>query len=44
MAGRISAGYGSNHDTNVYMIAICDDCITEKMAEGKLIYAYTYMP
>lgn len=44
MAGTISAGYGSTHDTKVYMIAVCDDCITDKMSESKLIYVYTYMP
>ena len=36
---RISAGYGSRLDGNMYLLAICDDCIIEK----KLKYIGNYM-
>ena len=29
IVGKISAGFGSDHDLNTYLIAICDNCITE---------------
>lgn len=44
MAGSISCGYGSTLDTNVYMIAVCDSCIKERVASGKLTFVYSYMP
>lgn len=44
IAGVISAGYGSTLDTNVYMIAICDDCTRKKVDESKLTFVYSYMP
>lgn len=44
MAGGISTGYGSRFDTNVYMIALCDNCIEQKQAEGRLTFVYSYMP
>jgi hypothetical protein len=44
MAGRISCGYGSNKDCNVYMIAICDECIDKKIAEERLVFSYNCMP
>ena len=34
---KVTAGYGSNHDTNIYVIALCDDCITF-LEEEKKIY------
>lgn len=36
---RIAAGYGSSLDGNMYIIAICDDCVKEK----KLKYVGNYM-
>lgn len=39
----IDAGYGSNHDTDRYVIAICDECITKKEQEGVLLYHSNYM-
>jgi len=33
LVGRIGAGYGSEHDTDTFLIAICDDCITSKLME-----------
>lgn len=44
MATRISAGYGSKLDCNVYMIALCDDCAKQKMAQGWLTFVYNCMP
>lgn len=44
MAGNIDAGYGSRHDTDVFMIAVCDDCIETKRNEGRLTFVYSYMP
>jgi hypothetical protein len=44
MAGRISCGYGSNKDCNVYMIAVCDECIDKKIDEKRLVFSYNYMP
>ena len=39
----ITAGYGSSHDTDQYVIAMCDDCVTEKEANGVLLYHSNYM-
>ena len=39
----IDAGYGSSHDTDQYVIAICDDCIAAQVAEGNLLYYGNYM-
>jgi hypothetical protein len=44
MAARISCGYGSRLDGNVYMIAICDSCARKKQKEGLLTYVYNYIP
>ena len=38
----IDAGYGSSHDTDQYIIAICDDCITKEVEEGTLLYYGNY--
>lgn len=38
---KISANYGSEHDSDMYIIAICDDCI--KWHSEKLIYMGNYM-
>lgn len=40
---KISAGYGSNHDTDMFIIAICDTCITELRENNKITYAGNYM-
>ena len=39
----IDAGYGSTHDGDQIMIAICDDCITDKLKDGTLLYFDNYM-
>ena len=39
----IAAGYGSSHDTDIYYIAVCDDCTTEALEDGRLAYKSNYM-
>ena len=39
----INAGYGSNHDGDQIIIAICDDCITKNLEDGTLLYFGNYM-
>jgi len=39
----INAGYGSGHDTDQYVIAICDDCIDRETEEGTLLQYDNYM-
>lgn len=39
----IDAGYGSMHDGDQIIIAICDDCITDKLKDGTLLYFDNYM-
>ena len=39
----IDAGYGSNHDGDQFVIAICDDCIKENLEDATLLYYGNYM-
>lgn len=39
----IDAGYGSNHDGDQFIIAICDDCIKETLEDATLLYYGNYM-
>ena len=39
----INAGYGSKHDGDRILLAICDDCINENLADGTLLYFSNYM-
>ena len=39
----IDAGYGSRHDGDQFVIAICDDCIKENLQEATLLYYGNYM-
>ena len=39
----IHAGYGSTHDGDQFIIAICDDCIKENLADATLLYWGNYM-
>lgn len=39
----IDAGYGSSHDGDQFLIAICDDCINENKEDGTLLYYDNYM-
>ena len=40
---KISAGFGSTLDGDMYVIAICDDCAKKKIEEGALLYVGNYM-
>jgi hypothetical protein len=39
----IDAGYGSVHDSDQFVIAICDDCIKENLEDATLLYYGNYM-
>jgi len=39
----IDAGYGSTHDGDKIIIAICDDCIRENLQDSNLLYYGNYM-
>lgn len=39
----IDAGYGSSHDGDQFIIAICDDCINVNKEDGTLLYYDNYM-
>ena len=39
----IDAGYGSTHDGDKVIIAICDKCIKENLEESTLLYYGNYM-
>jgi len=39
----LNAGYGSKHDGERILLAICDDCIKENLADGTLLYFSNYM-
>lgn len=39
----IDAGYGSNHDGDRIILAICDDCIRENLEDATLLYFDNYM-
>jgi hypothetical protein len=39
----IDAGYGSTHDGDQFIIAICDDCIKENLGDATLLYYGNYM-
>lgn len=43
IAHIIDAGYGSTHDGDQFIIAICDECITKKVEDGSLLYWGNYM-
>lgn len=43
IVANISAGYGSNQDGSMFVIAICDVCIKEKMEDGTIAYLGDYM-
>ena len=39
----IDAGYGSTHDGDQFVIAICDNCIKENLEDATLLYYGNYM-
>ena len=40
---EISANCGSKFDTMIFVIAICDTCIKEKLDKGVLVHSGNYM-
>ena len=36
---KITAGYGSNNDGDVFYLGICDECINQNYQNGRLIYS-----
>ena len=43
IVNKVSAGYGSSHDGDDFIIAICDECILKKKATGNIAYIDNYM-
>ena len=43
IVNEMSAGYGSKHDGDVILFALCDKCIDKKLKNGEVIYLYDYM-
>ena len=41
--GLISGNYGSGHDGDEFIIAVCDDCITKKKMTGNIAFIDNYM-
>lgn len=41
--GKISYGYGSELDGNVYIIGICKACTKKEMSKGRISYMYNYL-
>ncbi len=39
----IDAGYGSKHDGDQLVVAICDDCIKENLKDATILYWDNYM-
>lgn len=39
----IEAGYGSKHDGDRLILAICDDCISKNLEDATLLYFSNYM-
>jgi len=39
----LNAGYGSSHDTDQIIVAICDECIKENLESGFLLYRGNYI-
>jgi hypothetical protein len=39
----INAGYGSKHDGDKFILAICDECIEENLKDNTLLYYGNYM-
>ena len=43
MIDYITFGYGSSHNGDVFIIAMCDDCVMRKKEEGLLIFDHNSM-
>lgn len=44
IASRFEAGYGSTLDGNMYMIAVCDDCVRKADRDGRITFVDNYIP
>lgn len=33
---KFGVGYGSQHDCGIFLVAICDECITQRLADGAI--------
>ena len=40
VVGKISAGFGSTHDGDVYVVGICDECIDKKKIQPVSNYLF----
>lgn len=40
---RMYAPYGSKHDTDVFQIGICDECVDKAVADGRMKRIGNYM-
>lgn len=43
VVANISAGFGSSHDGGQFVIAVCDDCLLNKMEEGAIALTGDYI-
>ena len=43
LVDKVAAGYGSSHDTDMFIIAICDECIDRLKEEKRITSAGNYM-
>jgi hypothetical protein len=43
IVGEIHANYGSNLDGDMYVIAVCDDCIKNQKEKSKVKYIGNYI-
>ena len=43
IVGSISAGYGSNKDGDIFMIAVCDECLSSKIETGTIALIDNYI-
>lgn len=43
VVGKLEANFGSKHDGDIFIMAICDSCIDKKLASHTLLYKGNYM-
>ena len=43
IVGLLSGGFGSRHDGDEFIVAICDDCIHNKIQTGNIAYINNYI-
>lgn len=39
----VSAGYGSTHDGDQFIVAICDECLDKNLKDGTILYYGNYI-